>query len=191
MTDGSGRAASAVPELEAQLLEAKLSVPHRRPGSVSRAALIETAREGDCRLVCVTAPAGYGKSILLSEWAEVEDRQVGWVSLDRFDDDPAVLVSVLAAACARISGRADLPADVRGGGISVLGRAAPRLASAFRTSPVPFVLILDDLQEIQSPACHDVLGMVISSIPPGSQMAAASRFEQPHVPRLRASGEPP
>ena len=98
-------------------------------------------------------------------------------------------MSVLAAAYARISGHADLTADVRGGGISVLGRAAPRLASAFRTSPVPFVLMLDDLQEIQSPACHDVLSIVISGIPPGSQMVAASRFEQPLLPRLRASGE--
>ena len=88
MTDGSGRAASVVPELEAQLLDAKLAVPQRRPGSVSRADLIETARAGDCRMVCVTAPAGYGKSILLSEWAEVEDRRVAWVSLDRFDDIP-------------------------------------------------------------------------------------------------------
>jgi LuxR family maltose regulon positive regulatory protein len=189
MTDGSGRAASVTPELEDQLLEAKLSVPPRRPGSVSRAALIETARERGCRAVCITAPAGYGKSILLSEWAEVEDRQVGWVSLDRFDDDPAGLVSVLAAAYARISGHPDLIADVRGGGISVLGRAAPRLALAFKTSSVPFVLMLDDLQEIRSPSCHDVLGMVISSIPPGSQMVAASRSEQPHVPRLRASGD--
>jgi LuxR family maltose regulon positive regulatory protein len=189
MTDASSPAASAVPELEAQLLEAKLSVPHRRPGSVSRAELIQTAREGGCRVVCVTAPAGYGKSILLSEWAEVEDRHVGWVSLDRFDDDPAGLVSVLAAAYARISGRADLPADVEGGGISVLGRAAPRLASAFRSSPVPFVLMLDDLQEIESPACHDVLSIVFSGIPSGSQVVVASRFEQPLVPRLRASGD--
>ncbi len=189
MTDGSDRAAKAVPELEAQLLEAKLAVPQRRPGSVSRADLIETARAGDCRMVCITAPAGYGKSTLLSEWAEVEDRHVAWVSLDRFDDDPSGLVSVLAAAYARISGHAHLTADVRGGGISVLGRAAPRLASAFRTSPVPFVLMLDDLQEIQLPACHDVLSIVISGIPRGSQMVAASRFEQPLLPRLRASGE--
>jgi hypothetical protein len=42
--------------------------------------------------------------------------------------------------------------------VSVLGRAAPRLASVFRTSPAPFVLMLDDLHEPQSPACHDVLG---------------------------------
>jgi len=189
MTDASSPAASAVPELEAQLLEAKLAVPHRLQGSVSRADLIEKAREDARRVVCVTAPAGYGKSILLSEWAEVEDRPVAWVSLDRFDDDPAGLVSVLAAAYARISHHADLTADVGGNGISVLGRAAPRLATAFRTSPVPFVLMLDDLQEVQSAACHDVLSIVISGIPRGSQMVAASRFEQPLLPRLRASGD--
>ena len=40
-------------------------------------------------------------------------------------------------------------------GVSVLGRAAPRLASALRTSPEPFVLMLDDLHEVQSPACHE------------------------------------
>jgi LuxR family transcriptional regulator, maltose regulon positive regulatory protein len=189
MTGASGGAASAVPELQAQLLQAKLAVPHRRPGSVSRADLIEKAREDVRRVVCITAPAGYGKSTLLSEWAAVEDRRVAWVSLDRFDDDPAGLVTVLAAAYAAISSHTDLTADVGGGGISVLGRAGPRLASALRTSPVPFVLMLDDLQEIQSPACHDVLSLVLSGIPQGSQVVAASRFEQPLLPRLRASGE--
>ena len=75
------------------------------------------ARASGCRVVGVTAPAGYGKSTLLAEWAEAEDRPVGWVSLDRLDDDPAVLVSVLAAAYARISGHTDLIADVRGLGV--------------------------------------------------------------------------
>ena len=144
--------------LDALLLDAKLSVPQPRPGTVSRAGLIETARASDCRVVGVTAPAGYGKSTLLAEWALAEDRRVAWVSLDRFDDDPAVLLTLLASAYARVSpGNADLVADMSGLGVSVLGRAAPRLASAFRTSPEPFVLMLDDLHELQSPACHDVL----------------------------------
>ena len=64
------RAGPTAAELEAVLLEAKLSVPHRRTGSVSRAALIEAARARGCRVVGVTAPAGYGKSTLLAEWAE-------------------------------------------------------------------------------------------------------------------------
>ena len=126
---------------------------------------------------------------MLAEWGELEDRRVAWVSLDRLDDDPSALLSVLASAYARISGHTDLIADMRGLGVSALGRAAPRLASAFRTSPVPFVLILDDLHELRSPACHDVLSVVISGIPQGSQLVAASRSEQPHLPRLRASGD--
>ena len=183
-------AAPTVAELEQLLLDAKLSIPQPRPGAVSRAQLIETGRTSDCRVVAVTAPAGYGKSTLLAEWADGEDRQVAWVSLDRFDDDPAVMLTLLASAYARIvPGNADLIADMSGLGVSALGRAAPLLASVFRRSPVRFVLMLDDLHELQSPACHDVLGVVISGIPRGSQLVAASRSEQPHLPRLRASGD--
>jgi LuxR family transcriptional regulator, maltose regulon positive regulatory protein len=190
VTEDRGGPAPTVVGFDEVLLDSKLSVPPSRPGFVSRAGLIEAARANGCRVVGVTAPAGYGKSTMLVEWAGAEDRRVAWVSLDRFDDDPALLLSLLASAYARISpGNADLIADMGGLGVSVLGRAAPRLAAAFRTSPVPFVLMLDDLHELRSPACHDVLGVVLSGIPRGCQLVAASRFEQPHLPRLRASGD--
>jgi LuxR family maltose regulon positive regulatory protein len=141
-------------------------------------------------VVGVTAPAGYGKSTLLAQWAAVESRHVAWVSLDRFDDDPAHLLALLASAFARVtSEESDLIADMGGLGVSTLGRAAPRLASALRSSPVPFVLMLDDLHELRSTACHDVLSVVISGIPEGSQLVAASRSEQPHLPRFRASND--
>jgi LuxR family transcriptional regulator, maltose regulon positive regulatory protein len=183
-------AASPSPELGQLLLDAKFSVPRPRPGAVSRAGLVEAARASGRRLVAVTTPAGYGKSTFLAQWAQAEDRRVAWVSLDRFDDDPAMLLVSLAAAYGRAHpGSADLVADMRGPGMSVLGRAAPRLASVLSTSPVPFVLMLDDLHELQSPVCRDVFGMVVAAIPAGSQLAAASRAEQPHLPRLRASGE--
>ncbi|TCM38525.1 AAA ATPase-like protein [Kribbella sp. VKM Ac-2568] len=183
-------AAPVVGGLDRLLLDAKLSVPQPRPGSVSRADVIEAARAGRCRVVGVTASAGYGKSTLLAQWARAEDRRVVWVSLDRFDDDPAVLLSVLATAYARVSPtEADLLADMRSPGVSPLGRAARRLASVLRTSPVPFVLMLDDLHELRASACHDVLSVVISGIPRGSQLVATSRSEQPHIPRLRTSAD--
>lgn len=181
-------AASPAPELGRLLLEAKLTVPRPRAGTVSRADLVRTARSSDCRLVAVTAPAGYGKSTFLAEWAAAEDRRVAWVSLDRFDDDPAMLlVSLVSAYCRAGLGGADLLENIGGPGVSVLGRAAPRLASELRASPVPFVFMLDDLHELRSLACHDVLGMLILAIPQGSQLATVSRCEQPHLPRLRAS----
>jgi LuxR family transcriptional regulator, maltose regulon positive regulatory protein len=64
-----------------------------------------------------------------------------------------------------------------------------RLRAVTRGGYSPFVLMLDDLHELRSPACHDVLDLLISAIPPGSQLAVASRSEQPHVPRLRAIGD--
>ena len=190
MTESRPARARPTAGLDDVLLEVKLSVPQVRPGMVSRAPLIEATRTSAARAAGITAPAGYGKSTLLCEWAGSEDRVVGWVSLDRLDDDPGILLAVLASAYVRMfpSG-AGLVADVSGLGVSALGRAAPVVASAFRRSPAPFVLMLDDLHDLRSPECHDVLGVVISGIPAGSQLVTASRTEQPHLARMRASGD--
>jgi LuxR family maltose regulon positive regulatory protein len=182
-------AGSLGPGLSQLLFDAKFSVPPLRPDVVSRGDLIKTARSSGCRYVAVTAPAGYGKSTFLAAWAATEDRPVAWLSADRFDDDPAVLLTSLAAAYCRAGlASRDLIEDV-GPHVPALDHAAPRLAAAFRASPVPFVLMLDDLHELHSPACHDVLGLVLAAIPRESQLAAASRSEQPHLPRLRVSGD--
>jgi LuxR family maltose regulon positive regulatory protein len=188
--EGTLPGAPGVFELDSALLEVKLSVPQHRSGLVSRVDMIDATRESDCHVVGVTAPAGYGKTTLLAEWAQLEDRPVAWVSLDRYDDDPAMLLTLLASAYARVSpGNGDLVADMSGLCIDALGRAAPRLAAAFQSSREPFVLMVDDLQELQAPACHDALGVAISGIPDGSQLVGASRSDQPHLPRLRASGD--
>ena len=154
-------------ELDRLLLDAKLSVPEPPArGSVSRAVIFESARSSGRRVVGITAPAGYGKSTLLAEWAHAEERPVAWVSFDRFDDDPAALLTLLASAYARVApGMERLAADVAGHGVSALGRAAPLLASAMRNGATSFVLMLDDLHEIRSPACHDVLSVVLAGIP--------------------------
>src|SRR5215469_3056417 len=189
MTADVANAAPLVPGFAQLLVDAKFTVPRPRPGAVSHPDLVQAARSSACRLVTVTAPAGYGKSTFLAEWGAAEHRRVAWVSLDRFDDDPAILLLSLASAYRRAGlAGADLVAGVAGPGVSVLGRAAPRLASEIRASPVPFVLMLDDVHELRSPGCHDVLGMLISAIPQGSQLATASRSEQSHLPRLRAAG---
>jgi LuxR family maltose regulon positive regulatory protein len=176
--------------LDARLLDAKIAVPDLRDGLVSRADLVTRARESHSPVVGVTAPAGYGKSTLLTEWAHSEDRPVAWVSLDRFDDDPNALLALLASSFGKVfPERDDLVAEMRGAGVSPLGRAAPRLATAFRTSTSPFVLVIDDFHELSQPACHDALSIAMTGISAGSQVVTASRTEQPHLARLRASGD--
>lgn len=168
--------------------DAKYSVARPRPDTVSRRDLVQAARSSGCRFVAVTAPAGYGKSTFLAEWAAAEDRRVAWVSLDRFDDDPAALLISLASAYRRAGfASPGLASGTLRQGASARDRALPLLAAEFRSSLFPFVLMLDDLHELRSPACHDVLGLLISAIPRGSQLVAASRREQPHLPRLRAA----
>ena len=190
----SEEASALVPpkvELDQVLLDAKRSVPDPPSrGSVSRAALIESARSSGCRMVSVAAPAGYGKSTLLAEWAHAEKRPVAWVSIDRFDDDPAALLTLIASAFAgSMPGMERLTDDVRGHGVSALGRGAPLLASVLRAAPEPFVLMIDDLHELRSAACHDVLGVVLVGVPRGSQVVVASRGEPPEVPRFRAAAD--
>ncbi|MFE6964400.1 AAA family ATPase [Agromyces sp. NPDC057679] len=170
----------------------KFAPPRGRGGSVSRRRLIDRARSSGAPLVSLAAPAGYGKSTLVREWAERDDRVLVWVSLDRFDDDPAALIAVLAGAFDRAmpgdDGLAALTA-LPMTGRAVLGRAAPMLAAAIERVESPFVLVLDDLHEAETPACQDALEVALGRIPAGSQVVMASRRVPEFLSRLRLGGE--
>ncbi|WP_454665265.1 hypothetical protein [Agromyces endophyticus] len=167
--------------------------PARAHGAtVSRRRLIDRARRSHAPLVSLVAPAGYGKTTLLREWAEVDDRALVWVSLDRFDDDPAALVNVLAVAFEqampgdeRLAAVVALPMTGR----AVLGGAAPMLAAAIEYVGTSFVLVLDDVHEAGSPDCQDVLEVALGRIPLGSQVVMASRHVPPFLSRLRLGGD--
>jgi LuxR family transcriptional regulator, maltose regulon positive regulatory protein len=172
------------------LLNSKLSPPPVTRNIVSRKSVIERARSSGCRAVAVTAPAGYGKSTLLVEWARMENRALAWLSLDRFDDDPMRFLLGLASAYALVDPSSrDLVADISGPGISVLGRAAPRLAAAFASAKRSFVLMVDDLHQVQSDDCLDVFELLMTRFPSGSQLVSSSRSEQTHVSQMRHLGD--
>ena len=72
------------------LLATKLHVPRPRPGFVGRPRLTAALGEGLARgLILVCAPAGFGKTALVADWAQSGQRPVAWLSLDAGDDDPA------------------------------------------------------------------------------------------------------
>ncbi|WP_407320380.1 LuxR C-terminal-related transcriptional regulator [Isoptericola halotolerans] len=189
MLEESGRPVTARPDLGVALLTGKLQVPTTRRGTVSRRPLIDRARASGARVVGVTAPPGYGKSTMLAEWADLEDREVVWATVDRLDDDPASLLSLLALACAPVSPEvAEVVSDMRGTGLTVLGRSAPLLAAALVRTAAPFVLFVDDLHEAGSPGCQDALEIVLGHVPAGSQVVISSRHDQPHLARRRVEG---
>ncbi|WP_313408945.1 LuxR C-terminal-related transcriptional regulator [Aeromicrobium sp.] len=157
------------------------------PGSgveVSRATIIEAARAGPARVVGVTAAAGYGKSGLLAQWARTDHRVVATVALDRSCDDVNQLLRTLGTAFFDAVRAPDTVRAVAAPGAWVV--TAHRLAAAMTSCRRPFVLLVDDTQVLRSSSCHEVLRMLVSAIPSGSQIVTASRHSQPHLARMRA-----
>ena len=111
-----------------------------RVGARSVAPPSSTLRaRADRRIVAVTAPAGYGKSTLLAQWASAETRPVAWVSLDRFDDDPIALLVLLASAYAQDHAGRGAAGGHRAGTWRLRtgpGGAAPRRSVASQPDPV-------------------------------------------------------
>ena len=139
---------------------------------------------GPVPVVAVVAPAGYGKSTLLAQWAAAKEPRSGWVSCDEGDNDPAVLMTCLSAVLARL-GAIDqrLVAPLaQGAGIT----AVPGLMEAIRPDAQPSVIVLDQFEAITNRECHYILTEVALRLPPGWQIVIASRHALPlPLPRLR------
>src|SRR5713226_9677371 len=82
--------------------EHKLHSPRARPDLVDRAGLIGRLRAREGEILAVAAPAGYGKTTLIAQWAATDERPCAWLSLDTTDNDPVVLMTYLALALDQI-----------------------------------------------------------------------------------------
>ena len=174
------------------LFASKLRRPALRPGTVRRSLLVERLAHGDPRpIVSVVAPPGYGKTTLLSQWAERNGQAFGWVSVDEADNDPKVLLSYVAEALDPVE-----PIDRRvfdalaSPASSVPGSVAPRLGSAFASMTAPVALVLDDVHTLRNAECRAAVSMLADHVPGGSRLALAGRDQPPlRVARLRAEGK--
>ena len=138
-----------------------------------RSSLIQRLERGDSRpIVSVVAPAGYGKTTLLSQWADCSGQSFAWVSVDEADNDPKVLLSYVAAALDAVE-----PIDERvfdalaSPASSVPGSVVPRLGSAFSSMTSPVVLVLDDVHVLRNSECRAALSVLADHVPAGSRLA--------------------
>src|SRR6266516_5112743 len=135
------------------ILATKLYIPPLRPNVVSRPRLLERLNEGlHGKLTLISAPAGFGKTTLVSAWVAGCDRQVAWLSLDKGESDPTLFLTYLVAALQTI-------APTIGEGVSgVLQSPQPPLTESILTTLLNdmtnisdhFVLVLDDYHVIDA-----------------------------------------
>jgi len=132
--------------------------------------------------VVVVAPAGYGKTTLLAQWAARDARPFAWLSVDERDNDPIVLLRHLVAALDSIEPiEPRLLEALSFDQPSVWSSVIPRLAAHLASGGSPFVLVLDDVDLLESKDSIAVVKTVIENLPPRS-VAAISGRTQPKLP---------
>jgi len=141
--------------------------------------------------VSVVAPPGYGKTVLLADWAARAGEPVAWLTLDALDNDPSVFLSYLAVAIDRIAPiDGAVAAAIAAPPSRVLATAVPHLARALHEIGRPAIVVLDDAHRLIDRTCLDALAQLLDYLPPGLRLAIAARAE-PDLPfgRIRARGD--
>jgi LuxR family maltose regulon positive regulatory protein len=190
-------------EMAVPLLKTKLYIPPVRPGLVSRPRLVERLDEGlrtGRKLTLISAPAGFGKTTLLSEWIAgcTGDVCIAWVSLDKRDNDPICFLTYLVAAVQAIQ------PDLGEGAWTIIQSPQPPAAEMVLTALIndladrarpgrqvtPVVLVLDDCHEVTAEPVHDALVFLLDHLPPQMHVVMATRVDPPWpLGRLRARQE--
>jgi LuxR family maltose regulon positive regulatory protein len=179
------------------LLETKLHAPRHRVGSIGRPRLLERLQlAAQSRLTLVSAPAGFGKTTLLTQWlADLSNPGAGvvpsvaWVSLDGRDNDPVTFWTYVITALQGAAG--DTVGSVTLGLLTQpFAIALTPLLNDLQALPRDAFLVFDDYHVIESSEIHDAVAHLLDNLPAQIHVVLASRSDPPlALPRLRARGE--
>jgi LuxR family transcriptional regulator, maltose regulon positive regulatory protein len=173
-----------------EVLATKLYIPPIPPRAVLRSGLIERLNEGLRRkLTLISAPAGFGKTTLVSAWAAGRRPPVAWLSLDSGDSDPTRFLTYLVAAVRTVA------PDFGAGVFSALQSPQPPPTDSSLTAllneitrlPDQCVLVLDDYHLIDARAVDQALAFLLERLPPQMRLVITTR-EDPQIPLARLRG---
>ncbi|WP_433367806.1 LuxR C-terminal-related transcriptional regulator [Actinoplanes sp. CA-142083] len=161
------------------VVEAKIQRPVHREGLIARTRLLEAlaATPERISLILVTAPAGYGKTTALSQWATADPREFAWVTVDEADGDPVRLAGHVALALHRIQ-----PLDpavfraLEAGDRSRHLTALSHLLTSLRTWNRRGVVVLDDVHELRTVGAMNFIRALAAGLPAGFQLTVGSRL---------------
>ena len=145
----------------------KLHRPRVRGPAVFRPRLMQML-DSASNLTLVIAPAGYGKTMLLSAWLDTHPLPSAWLSLDEHDNDLVAFVSYLVAAVRRLfpAACAETLALINGMTLPPVAEISRSLSNELAAIQQEFVLVLDDYHVIRERAIHDVMTELTRLPPP-------------------------
>ncbi|GAB4580374.1 MAG: LuxR C-terminal-related transcriptional regulator [Anaerolineales bacterium] len=173
------------------LLATKLHAPQLRPQLVPRTRLLNQLRAEGGTLTVIAAPAGFGKTTLITAWLAQDQRPHAWLSLEERDNDPSRFVNYLIAAFQTLVptfGQTILSA------LQALQSPDPEaiitpLVNEIATAGTSFTLVLDDYHVITNPYIQAGLTLLVEHLPPQLHLILTTRADPPlPLPRLRARG---
>lgn len=164
------------------ILATKFYIPALRPDLVSRPRLVRRLNDGlssGCHLTLVSAPAGFGKTTLLSEWAQSSERPLAWLTLDEGDNDPVRFWRYIITGLNRIAPA--VGADL----LPMLQSTPPLPVEALVTDLVnelaaintPLVLVLEEYHLIEQEEIHTGLNFLLNHIPPSLYVVISTRAD--------------
>ncbi len=171
------------------ILNTKLFVPPPRLNRVSRPRLFKWLDEGwNHKLTLVSAPAGFGKTTLLSEWIQSVQSPVAWLSLDKNDNNLFRFLTYLASTLQTVD------SDMGEIALAMLHSSRPPSTEAVLTTLIndiaayhcPHILVLDDYHLIDTQPIHEALTFLLDHLPPQIHLIISSRSDPPiNLSRLR------
>jgi LuxR family maltose regulon positive regulatory protein len=174
------------------LLATKLHIPRPRPGFVRRKRLLQQLNEGAAReLTLVCAPAGFGKTSLLADWARRSQQPVAWLSLDQGDNDPTRFWRYASAALDPVcEGIAEAVAALLRGPPPPLEAVVTVVVNELAARADRLALVLDDLHLIEAGPVHDGIALLLDRLPGRLGLVLASRADPPlQLALLRARSQ--
>ena len=167
-----------------QLLKTKLYIPPPKPKDIHRPLLIKRLNEGlDLKLSLLSAPAGFGKTTLVSSWASECNRPVAWLSLNEMDNDPIVFLIYLIAAIQTIFenfGEQALPM-LRSPQPPSLESIVTAIVNEISSLKERIILVLDDYHILDSQPVDKLLNYLLANMPSQLHLVICSR-EDPNLP---------
>ncbi|MCP5101104.1 MAG: LuxR family transcriptional regulator, partial [Chloroflexi bacterium] len=175
--------------LSGNLLQTKLYVPRLRPFLIPRPHLIKQLNQGlqqGCKLTLISAPAGFGKTTLISGWTEQIKHPVAWLSLNENDTDLVRFLTYIIAALQTIESAIgqDLLAALQSPGAVNAEIILTALLNEITALPDDFILVLDDYHTVESPPIDQAITFLLDHLPPQMHLAITSR-KRPFLPLSR------